>query len=134
MDEIWAIFISWQFLLIGGIVFLIMAFFNGLGEWAGIGFYLWRTGNRYVRRALVFFEATKVLFLPIFGFGLGCIPQIPRPGPLESASQLSVALLYSVAGLCSMMIVKLFKQTAEARGIDVEWDLDPKAQRKLRKG
>lgn len=131
MDDIWLIALSWPFLLVGVVVFLIMAFFNGLGSWKGLGFYLWRSGNRTVRQALRFFEATKVLFLPVFGFALGSIPQIPRPEQLAEASQLAVALLYSVSGLCSMLIVKFVKKTAEARGIDIDLDLDPKAQKKV---
>jgi len=113
MDEIYSIFTSWQFLLVGGIVFIIMGFFNGLGPWKGIGFYLWNTKNKVVRKFLKFMEAVKVLFLPLVGFGLGWIPQIPRPEELqgEDVSQLSVALLYAVAGLCSMIVVKFVKKT-----------------------
>lgn len=131
MDAIGDVFFSWPFLLVGGVVFLIMAFFNGLGSWKGLGHYLWKTGNRTVRQALRFFEATKVLFLPVFGFALGSIPQIPRPGQLEEASQLAVSLLYAVSGLCSMLIVKFIKKSAEARGIDIDLDLDPKEQKKV---
>lgn len=131
MDDIWTIVLSWPFLLVGVVVFLIMAFFNGLGSWKGLGYYLWGTGNRTVRRALRFFEATKVLFLPVFGFALGSIPQIPRPDQLEEASQLAVALLYSVSGLCSMLIVKFIKKSAEARGIDIDLDIDPKEQKRI---
>ena len=132
MDDIWTIVLSWPFLLVGVVVFLIMAFFNGLGSWKGLGYYLWGTGNRTVRRALRFFEATKVLFLPVFGFVLGSIPQIPRPEQLEESSQLAVSLLYAVSGLCSMLIVKFVKKTAEARGIDIDLDLDPKEQKKAK--
>lgn len=132
MSDIYEIFTSWQFILVGGTVFLIMAFFNGLGQWKGLGHFLWKMGNKVIRKVLKFMEAVKVLFLPLMGFGLGWIPQIPRPIQLqgEETSQLSVALLYSVAGLCSMLIVKLVKQSFEARGIDVDLDLDPKEQKK----
>lgn len=132
MDEIWAIFTSWQFLLVGGIVFLIMSFFNGLGSWRGIGHYLWYTKNRPVRKFLRFMEAAKVLFLPIIGFSLAWIPGMPRPSQLEDSSTLSLAMLYAVSGLCSMLIVKFVKKTAEARGIDIELDLDPKEQKKFK--
>lgn len=133
MDDIWLIVLSWPFLLVGVVVFLVMAFFNGLGSWRGLGYYLWTTGNRTVRRALQFFEATKVLFLPVFGFALGSIPQIPRPEQLAEASQLAVSLLYAVSGLCSMLIVKFVKKSAEARGIDIDLDLDPKMQKRMRR-
>jgi hypothetical protein len=124
MDEIWLIVLSWPFLLVGAVVFLIMAFFNGLGSWKGLGHHLWKTGNKTVRRALRFFEATKVLFLPVFGFALGSIPQIPRPDQLEGSSQLAVAL-------CSMLIVKFIRKSAEARGIDIDLDIDPKEQKRI---
>lgn len=132
MDEIWAIFTSWQFLLVGGIVFLIMAFFNGLGSWHGIGYYLWHKKHRGIRKFLKFMEAVKVLCLPLIGFTLGWIPGMPRPPQLVEESTLSVALLYAVSGLCSMFIVKFLKKTAEARGIDIELDLDPKEQKKVK--
>lgn len=134
MDEIWAIFTSWQFLLVGGIVFLIMAFFNGLGSWKGVGHYLWYTGKRPIRKLLKFMVAVKVLFLPIIGFGLGWIPGMPRPPQLEESSTLSLAMLYAVSGLCSMLIVKFLKKTAEARGIDLDLDMDPKEQKKAKRG
>lgn len=132
MNEIFSIFTSWQFLLVGGIVFLIMAFFNGMGSWKGIGHYLWATKNKVVRKILKFLEAVKVLFLPIIGFGLGWIPQVPRPEALQGddVSQFSVALLYAVAGLCSAIIVKFVKQSLQARGIDIELDMQPKEQKK----
>lgn len=132
MDEIWAIFTSWQFLLVGGVVFLIMSFFNGLGSWKGLGHYLWATKKRPVRRFLKFMEAVKVLFLPLTGFTLGWVPGMPRPSQLEEASTLSLAMLYSVSGLCSMLIVKFLKKTAEARGIDIDIDLDPREQKRKR--
>ncbi|MHA2333072.1 MAG: hypothetical protein ACXAEU_13715 [Candidatus Hodarchaeales archaeon] len=134
MGEIHDIFVSWQFLLIGGIVFVIFGFFNGIGSWEGLGAHLWRIKSKPVRQCLRCLEAIKVLFLPLIGFGLGWIPQIPRPEALqgEDVSQLSVALLYAVAGMCSMMIVKFVKKTLQARGIDVNLDLKPKDQKKFR--
>lgn len=130
MDEIWAIFTSWQFLLVGGIVFLIMSFFNGLGKWKGLGHYLWYTKKRPIRKLLKFMEAAKVLFLPIIGFALGWVPGMPRPPQLAESSTLSLAMLYAVSGLCSMLIVKFLKKTVEARGIDIDLDLSPKEQKK----
>ena len=130
MNDIYSIFTSWQFLLVGGTVFLIMALFNGLGSWRGVGFYLWKL--KWTRKILKVVEAAKVLFLPLIGFGLGWIPQVPRPEQLqgEEVTQFTVALLYAVAGLCSMIIVKFVKKTLEAQGIDIDLDLDPKEQKK----
>jgi hypothetical protein len=66
----------------------------------------------------------------LIGFGLGWIPQLPRPEPLAEQSQLSIALLYGIAGLFSMFIVKAFKKFAESKGIDIDLDLTPKEQKK----
>lgn len=134
MDEIWAIITSWPFLLAGVIVFIIMAFFNGLGAWKGIGHYLWATKNKGIRKFLKFMEAVKVLFLPLIGFGLGWIPGMPKPPQLAESSTLSLALLYAVAGLCSMLIVKFLKKAAESRGLDIDLDLSPKEQKKAKNG
>jgi len=130
MEEIWAILTSWPFLMMGGIVFLIVAFFNGLGGWKGIGPYLWGTGNKVIRKFLKVMEQIKIPMMFLIGFGLGWIPQIPRPEQLAEQSQLSIAMLYGIAGLFSMVIVKAFKKFAEARGIDIDLDLDPKEQKK----
>jgi hypothetical protein len=132
MVEIWEILTSWPFLMMGGIVFIIVAFFNGLGKWRGIGSYLWATKNKFVRRVLKVMEAWKMPFMFLIGFGLGWIPQIPRPPQLEEQSQLSIALLYGIAGLCSTFIVKHFKKYAEGRGIDIDLDLDPKQQKRAK--
>lgn len=130
MVEIWEILTSWPFLMMGGIVFIIVAFFNGLGAWRGIGSYLWATKNKVIRRILKVTEEWKMPAMFLIGFGLGWIPQVPRPPQLEEQSQLSIALLYGIAGLCSMFIVKAFKKYAESKGIDIDLDLDPKQQKK----
>lgn len=132
MDEIIDIFTSWQFLLVAGIIFIIFGFFNGLKGWKGIGYYLWRIGGkkgmRWLRSFLKFMEAVKVLLLALMGFGIGWIPSMPRPEPLAESSTLTVALLYTVAGICSMFLVKAIKKALEARGIDVDIDEQPKTQ------
>lgn len=127
MDEIISVFLSWPFLLIGVIVWLVFAFFNDF-----LGPRLWKIKNKKWRAAVKFLEGIKMLWPPLMGFGLGWIPQMPRPEPLASSSQLTVALLYAVAGLCCQWIVKGVKKALEARGIDVELDMNPKEQKKAK--
>jgi len=129
MDDLWAIITSWQFIVMGCVVFIIVAFFNGLGKWHGIGPYLWGTGNKVVRKFLKFMEAVKVPCMFLLGFGLGWIPSVPRPPELAESSSLTLALIYGIAGLFSIAIVKWVKKMAEARGIDIDVDLDPKEQK-----
>lgn len=133
MDDLWGIVSSWQFIIMSCVVFLVVALFNGLDRWRGIGPYLWGTGNRPIRKFLKFMEAVKIPCMFLVGFGLGWVPSVPRPPQLTEASSLTLALVYGIAGLLSMVIVKWVKKMAEARGIDIELDLDPKAQ-KVRKG
>jgi hypothetical protein len=130
MSEIFSIMSSWQFIVASLTVFVVMAFFNGLHSWKGIGYYLWGTKVRVIRKFLKFTEAVKVPCLFLLGFGFGWVPSIPRPEQLADAPQLSVALLYGIAGLCSMFIVKSVKKYAEARGIDIGLDLSPKEQKR----
>jgi hypothetical protein len=132
MDEMWKILLSWQFLLMGMVVFIIIAFFNGLGSWRGIGSFLWTIENRTLRKLLKVTEMVKIPCMFLLGFGLAWIPGIPRPSEFEEASTLSLALLYGIAGLFSMIIVKWVKKVAEARGIDIELNLDPKEQKKAK--
>jgi hypothetical protein len=127
MSEIVNIYLSWQFLLIGIIVFLIFAFFNDfLGPW------LWRVQNTKWRKVMKFFEGIKMVWPPLLGFGLGWVPGIPRPDALMESSQLTVALLYLIAGLSCQWLVKAIKKALEARGIDVDLDFTPKEQKKLK--
>jgi hypothetical protein len=132
MDDLWGIISSWQFIVMGCVVFLIVAFFNGLGKWKGIGPYLWGTGNKPIRKFLKFMEAVKIPTMFLLGFGLGWIPAVPRPEQLAEVSQFTIALIYGIAGLFSIVIVKWVKKMAEARGIDIELDLDPKEQKKAK--
>jgi len=132
MDDLWGIVSSWQFIVMSCVVFLIVAFFNGLGKWKGIGPYLWYTGNKPIRKFLKFMEAVKIPCMFLIGFGLAWIPSVPRPPQLDEASSLTLALVYGIAGLLSMVMVKWVKKMAEARGIDIELDLDPKEQKKAK--
>jgi hypothetical protein len=132
MDELYEIFMSWQYTVVALSVFLIFAFFNGLGGWKGLGYYAWKIEKKWVRKTLTVLEAVKTLFLPLWGFALGWIPSIPRPAQLagEEVSQLSVALLYATAGLVSMVVVQVAKRSLEARGVNIDLDMAPKEQRK----
>ena len=123
MDDILAVFFSWQFLLIGIIVYFVFGFFNDF-----LGPRLWKIAK--IRKVLKAIEGVKMIFPPAWGFALGWIPMIPRPEPLKDANQLTVALLYLVAGIACQWIVKGVKKALEARGIDVDLDLSPKDQRK----
>lgn len=128
MDAIVNIVTSWQFILVAAIVFVVVGFFNGVGGWKGIGHYLWKTGKKPIRQFLKFMEATKQLYPTLIGFGLGWIPQMPRPEELAESNQFTVALLYAGAGLLCSEIVKAAKGLLKARGINVDIDLDPKEQ------
>lgn len=131
MNEIVNVFVSWQFLLVGVIVFLLFAIFNGLGSWQGVGAYMWKIQSKGFRKFLKVMEGIKMIWPPLFGFALGWIPAVPRPEALEDTSQFTAALLYAVAGLCSPWIVKGVRKALEARGIDIELDEPPKAQKKM---
>jgi len=127
MDEIACVFLSWQFLLIGLIVYFVFGFFNDF-----LGPRLWSIRNVKWRKTLKFLEGIKVVWPPIFGFTLGWIPDIPRPDALAESSTLTLALLYFVAGLCCQWIVKGVKKCLESRGIEIDVDLPPKQQKKTR--
>lgn len=130
MDQIVDIVLSWQFILVAAIVFIIFGFFNGVGKWKGIGYYLWKTNKKPIRKFLKFMEATKQLYPVGIGFGLGWIPQMPIPDALSDSSTLTVALLYAGAGLLCSEIVKAAKGLLSARGINVDVDLSPREQTK----
>jgi hypothetical protein len=127
MDAIGGVFFSWQFLLIGVVVFLVFGFFNRF-----VGGQLWRINS--LRTILRELDGTKLVWPPIIGFALGWVPAIPRPEALTESSQFTVALLYSVAGLCSQWIVKGVKKYIESRGIKIDLDDDPRKQKELRRG
>ena len=93
---------------------------------------LWK--HKKIRRVLKYMEGSKMIYPPLLGFGLGWIPQMPRPEPLLESNQLTVAMLYIVAGLCCQSIVKGVKKALEAKGIDLEIDLPPKEQKKKNLG
>lgn len=127
MDEIVDVYLSWQFLTIGVVVYFIFGFFNNF-----LGPRLWKIKNTRWRKTLKFFEGAKMVWPPVFGFALAWIPGMPRPEPLAESETITVALLYVVAGLGCQSVVKGVKKALEARGIDIDLDLDPKEQKKQR--
>lgn len=124
MDEIVSVFMSWQFLLVGVIVYFVFGLFNSF-----LGPRLWSINNLGLRKFLRILEGSKMVWPPLLGFGLGWIPGMPRPEPLAESNTLTVALLYVVAGLACQSIVKGVKKALEARGIDVELNMTPKEQK-----
>jgi len=128
MDEIVDIVFSWQFLLVGILVFLLMTLFMCLG---GL---LWRFA--WMRRVLVWLDAAAPWLPPLFGAGLGAIPIWPRPGSLnelpEGQAYFAMIVLGLLAGLFYEKIWKGVKQVIEARGIDLSLDLPPKQQKKMK--
>jgi hypothetical protein len=127
MDEIVRVFLSWQFLLVGIVVYFVFGLFNGF-----LGPKLWKIRNMKWRSIMKFLEGIKMVWPPLIGFGLGWIPGMPRPDALAESSTLTVALLYIVAGLGCQWIVKGIKKALEARGIDVELDMTPQDQKKAK--
>lgn len=126
MDEIVLVFLSWQFLVVGLVIYFTFRFFN---DFAGPK--LWRVVK--LRKLLKFLEGSKMVWPPLFGFGLGWIPGVPRPEPLTGSSSLTVAMLFLVAGLFCQSIVKGVRKALAARGINIDWDLDPRSQLKNKK-
>lgn len=129
MDEIVSVFMSWQFLLIGIIVYFVFGLFNSF-----LGPRLWKIKNKRWRKFMKFLEGSKMVWPPLLGFCLGWIPGMPRPDPLVGSATVTVAMLYTVAGLGCQWIVKGIKKALEARGIDVELDMDPREQKKAKFG
>jgi len=125
MDQITDVFLSWQFLLVGVIVWMVFAFFNQF-----LGPRLWKIDNKGWRRVMKFLEGVKLVWPPLLGFGLAWIPGMPRPDALSESSGFTVALLYMVAGLGCQWIVKGVKKALEARGINVDLDMSPKEQKR----
>jgi hypothetical protein len=70
-----------------------------------------------------------MLIPPVTGFILGWFPWFPNPPHMEDAPRFSVALIFAMAGLCSIFVVKLVKKIAEAWGIDIDMDETPKEQK-----
>jgi hypothetical protein len=130
MEEIGAVLFSWQFLLIGVIVFLLMYVFMFLGT------RLWALDRKWLRRVLVWTYAASPYLPGFLGAGLGAIPVWPRPGPLQELPDeqgyFAMILLGLVAGLLYERIWKGVKQYIESRGLDIELSVPPREQRRLR--
>lgn len=122
MDDIVGVFLSWQFLLVGIVVYFTFKLFNDF-----LAPKLWRAAK--MRRVLKYFEGSKMVFPPLLGFALGWVPQMPRPEPLAESNSLTVAMLFMVAGLFCQAIVKGIRKALSARGINIELDMTPKEQK-----
>lgn len=123
MDNFLQILLSWQFLLVSLVVFLIFAAFNQV-----LGPFLWQ--YRELRPFLKVSEAFKLIWPPLLGFGLGWLDDMPRPESLQGESRLTIACVYAVAGLGSQWVVKAIKKAVESRGISTADELPPREQRK----
>jgi len=126
MESITGIIFSWQFLLMGIIVALLMTFFMFLGSrlWAVV----------VLRKAIKFFSGAAVWLPPLFGAGLGAIPIWPRPGSIqdmpEEQAYFAMILLGLLAGVFYERIWKFVQERVKAAGIDIELDRSPKEQLK----
>lgn len=120
MDKIIDVFVSWQFLLVGLVVFFIM---YG-AAWAG--HYLWRF--RWLRKFLKVTYAMTPWLPAVLGGAIGAIPGCPMPEPLADVRLVARIMLMAVAGLLCQVIFKGVKQALEARGIDVKLDMPGKKQ------
>ena len=127
MEDIVGVFLSWQFLLVGITVFFLFKFFNEF-----VGPRLW--GIHKLRKVMIWLEGSKMIWPPLFGFALGWLPGMPRPAPLEESNNITVAMLFLVAGLFCQSIVKAVRKALEVRGVNVDLDIPPKEQKKLRRG
>lgn len=126
MEDIVGVFLSWQFLLVGVVVYFVFRFCNDF-----VGPNLWKVYR--IRKILVWLEGSKLIWPPLFGFALGWVPGMPRPAPLEDSSSLTVAMLFLVAGLYCQWIVKGIRKALAARGVNLDLDLAPKDQLKVKK-
>lgn len=126
MDEVVGIVFTWQFILAAIVVALLM---RG-GE--VIGLRLWQTGNRRVRRLVVFAESLKVFFPPLFGFALGWVPWFPPMEALADVHRFVFALTLMVAGSCWQYVFMGVRQQLKTRGIDLDMAIPPKEQKRLK--
>lgn len=127
MDEILQIAFTWQFILAAVVVAVIM---RG-GE--TVGARLWQTGNRHLRRLVVFVDSVKVFFPPLLGFGLGWVPWFPPMEFLENVHRFVFALTLMVAGSCWQYVFMGVRQQLKNRGIDVDLAMPPKEQKRFRR-
>lgn len=129
MNDILAIVVSWQFLLMGLLVALLMAFFLKVGS------AMWKV--KKLRKVIKFFAGVSVWLPPVFGAGLGAIPYWPRPGAVQELPEwqgyTAMVVLGLLAGVFYERIWKFVKERLESQGIDIDLDLDPKEQKKAKK-
>lgn len=131
MIEMGAIFFSWQFFAIGLLVaFLVSVLLK-------VGVLLWKIQWKWLRQCLVFLDGVSPWLPPFFGGAIGAIPQLPRPGILvelpEGLGYAAMILLGVFAGSLYERIWKGVKQIMEAKGLKLDKELPPKAQKKAAK-
>jgi len=126
MENITGIIFSWQVLVMGIAVALLMAFFLFLGS------KLWAV--KKLRKLVKFFSGIVVWLPPLFGAGLGAIPIWPRPEQIHSLPDdqgyFAMILLGLLAGVFYERIWKFIQERIKAAGINVELDVTPKEQLK----
>jgi len=126
VDNIIGIVLSWQFLLMGLIVGLFMAFFMKIGS------LMWK--SKPLRKVVKFFTGISVWLPPALGAGLGAIPYWPRPGPVQEMPEwqgyTAMIVLGLLAGVFYERIWKFVQERLKGRGIDIELDMSPKDQLK----
>lgn len=127
MDEILQIAFTWQFILAAVVVAVIM---RGAET---VGLRLWQTGNRHLRRLVVFTDSVKVFFPPLLGFGLGWVPWFPPMEALADVHRFVFALTLMVAGSCWQYVFMGVRQQLKNRGIDVDLAMPPKEQKRFRR-
>lgn len=126
MDNITGIVFSWQVLVMGVVVALLMAFFMFLGS------KLWAV--KKLRVVVKWFNGIAVWMPPVFGAGLGAIPVWPRPGPIQEMPEwqgyFSMIIMGLLCGVFYERIWKFVKERIKGAGIDIDLDLPPKEQLK----
>lgn len=126
MSDITGIIFSWQVLVMGVAVALLMAFFLFIGS------KLWAV--KKLRKVIKFFNGISVWLPPFFGAGIGAIPVWPRPGPIQALPEgqgyFSMIIMGLLCGVFYERIWKFVKERLEGQGIDIDLDLPPKEQKK----
>ncbi len=129
MNEIMDLVFSWQFLSLGVVTAILMVV--GLK----VGFLLWKV--KKMRGVVRFFDALKPWIPWLIGGGLGAIPIWPRPEQIQEISDkyqyIAMIFLGMVAGALYERIWKGVKQVIEARGIDLDLDITPQEQKRIKK-
>jgi hypothetical protein len=122
MDQIIDIVVSWQFVLISLVVLCVMTVLGRLGKW------LWSLKKKSIRRVMVYLNVLTPWMPWALGAGLGAIPQMPRPAPLQDVHWAVMMVVGLAAGGIYERVWKGIRQVAESRGIDLDLDDTPNKQ------